>query len=441
MGKKSRRPKKALPFVSICTPTYNRRPFIKSAISCYLHQDYPNELMEWIIIDDGTDKIEDLVKDIRGVKYFSYDEKMSLGKKRNIMHSKCKGEIIVYQDDDDYYPIDRVSHAVHTLMKNPTALVAGSSEIYIWFKHIQTMYQFGPYNPNHATAGTFALRRKVLDITSYDETACLAEERHFLKDYKIPLVQLNPMKTILVISHEHNTFDKKKLLEGNPDPTYVKPSRRKVKDFIKEEELYTFFMNDINDLIKDYDPGRPEMKPDVLRQLKKMEEERQASKNNQTINIEYSDGTTKTLTISEIVEIMNNNQKQILDMKEHINKCESFIQNYKPTIKCNNGDELPINLFVEKANEAFSQVDFLTKRLENFNPDIKITCEGKDSYIDMNTLVDEYHMLICMHGRPVLDQTEIIVNSEKVLETSIEIPEESVESETTIKDDNIIDSV
>ena len=45
--------------------------------------------MEWIIIDDGTDKIEDLVKDIPQVKYFKYDEQMVLGKKRNIMHEKC----------------------------------------------------------------------------------------------------------------------------------------------------------------------------------------------------------------------------------------------------------------------------------------------------------------------------------------------------------------
>ena len=40
--------------------------------------------MEWIIVYDGTDKIEDLVSHIPEVKYFRYEEKMSLGKKRNI---------------------------------------------------------------------------------------------------------------------------------------------------------------------------------------------------------------------------------------------------------------------------------------------------------------------------------------------------------------------
>ena len=49
--------KKTRPLVSICTPTFNRRPFIKAAIECFKHQDYPLERMEWVIIDDGTDKI------------------------------------------------------------------------------------------------------------------------------------------------------------------------------------------------------------------------------------------------------------------------------------------------------------------------------------------------------------------------------------------------
>ena len=54
-----------LPFVSICTPTFNRRPFIPFMIKCFEHQTYPKDRIEWIIIDDGTDPIEDLVKDIR----------------------------------------------------------------------------------------------------------------------------------------------------------------------------------------------------------------------------------------------------------------------------------------------------------------------------------------------------------------------------------------
>ena len=69
---------RSTPFVSICTPTFNRRPFIKYMIKCFMAQDYPKDRMEWIIVDDGTDKIGDLVQDIPQVKYFSYDVKMCL---------------------------------------------------------------------------------------------------------------------------------------------------------------------------------------------------------------------------------------------------------------------------------------------------------------------------------------------------------------------------
>ena len=77
---------KKFPFVSICTPTFNRRPFIQMIIKCFNHQNYPKNIIELIIIDDGTDKVEELFKDIPQVKYFKYDEKMNLGQKRNIMH-------------------------------------------------------------------------------------------------------------------------------------------------------------------------------------------------------------------------------------------------------------------------------------------------------------------------------------------------------------------
>ena len=93
-GKKHKKPNSTLPFVSICTPTFNRRPFITHMIKCFEHQDYPKNRMEWIIIDDGTDKIEELVTHIPQVKYFKYDKKMSLGEKRNLMHTKTCGEIL-----------------------------------------------------------------------------------------------------------------------------------------------------------------------------------------------------------------------------------------------------------------------------------------------------------------------------------------------------------
>lgn len=262
------------PFISICTPTFNRRPFIPFMIKCFEHQTYPKNRIEWIIIDDGTDKIGDLVSHIPQVKYYFYHEKMTLGKKRNLMHDKTIGDILIYMDDDDYYPPERISHAVKTLQENPKALCAGSSEMYIFFKHIQKMYQFGPYGPSHSTAATFAFHRRLLSETRYDEKACLAEEKHFLKDYTIPFVQLDPLKTILVFSHIHNSFDKKLLLTQGNSP-YQKESIKTVNDFVKEPELRKFILEDIEILLNNYEPGKPKHKPDVIKQMEELRIQRE----------------------------------------------------------------------------------------------------------------------------------------------------------------------
>ena len=272
MGKnKTKLPKK--PFVSVCTPTFNRRPFIPFAIKCFEHQNYPIDKMEWIIVDDGTDKIEDLVAHLPYVKYFKYDEKMTLGKKRNLINSKATGDIIVYMDDDDYYPPDRVKHAVEKL-KDSKALCAGSSAMYIYFKHISKMFLFGPYGPNHATAATFAFKKELLNVTKFDEESCVAEERKFLKDYTIPFVQLESSKSILVFSHTQNSFDKKELLKQMPNPN-IHETTMLPKDLVNEPEILQFFMEDIDVLLDNYSPGNPDLKVDVKKQLAELKIQRE----------------------------------------------------------------------------------------------------------------------------------------------------------------------
>ena len=277
MGKnkknKVKQQKQLKPFVSLCTPTFNRRPFIPFMIKCFEHQTYPKDRIEWIIIDDGTDPIEDLVKDIPQVKYFYYEEKMLLGQKRNLMHTKCSGDIIVYMDDDDYYPPERISHAVETLQNNPSYLIAGSSEMHIYFDSRDTVFQCGPYKPYHSTAATFAFRKELLLETKYDDNIALSEEQKFTKGYTIPLVQLDTLKSILVFSHRHNSLNKEKLLE-KPQETKTVLSRYKIDDFIKDPILKQFYMYDMNKVLEEYEPGRPENKPRLLEQIKKMEEER-----------------------------------------------------------------------------------------------------------------------------------------------------------------------
>ena len=109
----------------------------------------------------------------------------------------------------------------------------------MYYTDIQKIYRFGPYSKNHATNGTMAWRREYALSHNYDETVTHAEEKSFLEEYKNPMIQLDPMKVMLVISHSENTFDKKKLRE-TPSP-FVSATSMKIKDFIKSAKLRNFF--------------------------------------------------------------------------------------------------------------------------------------------------------------------------------------------------------
>jgi hypothetical protein len=57
----------------------------------------------------------------------------------------------------------------------------------------------------------------------------------------------------------------------------MKESPKQVRDFIrfsKEEEIHEFFMNQIDGLLLNYEPGEPKMKPDVLKQIEEITKER-----------------------------------------------------------------------------------------------------------------------------------------------------------------------
>jgi hypothetical protein len=337
-------------------------------LQCFAHQTYPKDRMEWVIVDDGTDPIEDLVAQHPCVQYIRLEEKISLGRKRNMMHEKARGDIIVYMDDDDYYPPERVSHAVDTLLdhrKRKTGIkLAGSSEMCIYFKsgelrakhcaphpssepfpldpssssenlgalHVVPrgqMVQFGPYGPNHATAATFAFWKELLtDLhLAYDETACLAEERAFLRGYTVPMAQLDPMKVILVFSHEHNTFDKRMLLQNLDKPNSgMRVSAKAVADFIKEPALLQFYLHDVDAALQAYDPGHPSMKPDVLQQIReKMQKNVSPQTQNEAIlnaviTFKAPNAENRSMTVNELIQTVQLQSEKLEKMREMCTK-------------------------------------------------------------------------------------------------------------------------
>jgi glycosyltransferase involved in cell wall biosynthesis len=199
--------------------------------------------MEWIVLDDGEDCVKDVfdeaAKSIPNLRYIRHTKKLLIGAKRNILNREAKGEIIVAMDDDDFYFPERVSTVVVNFARNKGIELAGSSHIYMYYTDNKKIYSLGPYANNHATNGTMAWRKSYANTHTYDETVTHAEERSFLENYVNPMIQLDPMKVMLVISHSENTFDKKKLRDS-PNPL-MKETPLKINQFIRNAHMRSFF--------------------------------------------------------------------------------------------------------------------------------------------------------------------------------------------------------
>ena len=333
-----------LPIVSICTPTFNRIHFIGPLIEMIRCQDYPKDRMEWLIADDGTDSIEDKIKEVDfvKVKYFKLDKQETLGYKRNFLNKQCSGDFIIYFDDDDYYPVQRISHGVSILNKHPEYKIAGSSKMHIYYHHINKIYQCGPYAQNHATAATFIFKKELLEQTSFHEESLVGEEKHFLKNYTIPLLQLDSLKTILVIAHSHNSFDKRKLLE-DVNQYKMLETNYSLSDFIKSDKnlatnndtnsIVMFYQQELHTLLANYLQGSIQFKPKVhsyIQEVEKVRNERettihhykkatQLSHDSATIK-EYEDKLrNKTCLIQKLIKELKETREELALTKEKLN--------------------------------------------------------------------------------------------------------------------------
>jgi glycosyltransferase involved in cell wall biosynthesis len=232
------------PFVSVLTPTYNRGRFVPTMVACYKAQTYPKDRMEWIVLDDGSEPIEEsfltLTKGLPNIRYIRLQDKLNIGAKRNRLNQEAKGELLISMDDDDFYCPDRVDHVVRKFQVNPAVELAGCSELYMFYSDTGEILKLGPYHERHATNGTFAVRSRYAKTHQYDENVTHAEERSFLEEYKHPMIQLDPFKTMLVIVHSENTFNKNQF-RTDPSP-FVKKTTLKLGAFVKDKKLKEFYL-------------------------------------------------------------------------------------------------------------------------------------------------------------------------------------------------------
>ena len=110
-----------LPRVSVVLPTYNRCKDVQVAVQSVLDQDYPQELIEIIVVDDGG--ADDTIPVLRA----RWGDRLRLERKVNGGVSSARnhgarlatGEILAFLDSDDWWRPTKLTRQVEVLKADP----------------------------------------------------------------------------------------------------------------------------------------------------------------------------------------------------------------------------------------------------------------------------------------------------------------------------------
>ena len=220
------------PTVSIITLLSGRRKFLPLLKSCVAAQTYPSELIEWVIIDDGDQDLGELFAGPREL-YIRCNKPLNIGRKRQYACDVASGEFLFFFDDDDLHFPHRIERCVAKLQKFGARMVAGNTEMLLADAASEEVIKVGPHHKNHATAGTMAFRKEFLKHSSFRPSDKSGEEMHFLMNWTIPIIQLDPRDTIVALSHDENTVSKRHLFESEQEVssiTEVFPHKKILKE-------------------------------------------------------------------------------------------------------------------------------------------------------------------------------------------------------------------
>ena len=181
------------PLVSCIMPTRNRRRFVAQAIWYFLRQDYPAR--ELVIVDDGDDRVADLVPSDVRIRYVGLEAQRSIGAKRNLACELSRGELIAHWDDDDWHAADRLSSQVEALTSaGAAACGAGTLLHYAPMRGEAWLYRPAPDDPAWVAGGTLVYRKSAWVSNPFPDSS-IGEDAAF--------VARLPPRSILTLDDDH----------------------------------------------------------------------------------------------------------------------------------------------------------------------------------------------------------------------------------------------
>ena len=217
-----------LPKISVVTLTYNRKKFLDLAFHNLLSTDYPKDKIEWVIVDDSDDPVEQASDKI--IKFGRENAPMSMayipltkrtiGRKRNVGIFRAENPIILFMDDDDHYPPSSFRRRVSALLTHPwkpEAVVCSTIACYD-LQHGISAVNTPPWSlglSKRVSEATLTFYKSFWEAKNFPKVN-MAEGDEFIEGRAESVLEIPPQQIIVAMSHGSNSTTRRFPTGGSP---------------------------------------------------------------------------------------------------------------------------------------------------------------------------------------------------------------------------------
>lgn len=211
------------PPISIVTMLYNRRKFFDLACHSMMMTDYPKDKLEWIIIEDSDNPMEDASDRVVAVAesaapvrvvYVPLKKKLPVSEKRNMAVSKATAQIVLMMDDDDHYPETSFRRRVAWLTRHPwqpQCVTATTIACYDLVKGISAVNTppLGLPLGQRVSEATLTFYKAWWEKKPFPTDVQVGEGEGFLAGREHDVLEVPPQQIIVAFSHGANTSSRR----------------------------------------------------------------------------------------------------------------------------------------------------------------------------------------------------------------------------------------
>jgi len=113
-----------MPVVTVLITTYNYGRFLEEAIESVVSQDYPQDRVQIVVVDDGsTDDTAERVKKYGSQIEYFYQANGGQASALNLGMAKARGEIVALLDADDLFLPGKLTRVAEAFARHPSAVM------------------------------------------------------------------------------------------------------------------------------------------------------------------------------------------------------------------------------------------------------------------------------------------------------------------------------